>query len=102
MTKNPRMYRPCTLSPRILGPLSDMSNGNERYVTVCTYPYLTIFTALCKETMPKIRSTYSQKRNCLATSLMSYILVSVSDLYILTISLPILLQENRWTDHENI
>jgi hypothetical protein len=32
----------------------------------------------------------------------SYIHVSVSDLYILTISLPILLQENRWTDYGNI
>jgi hypothetical protein len=28
----------------------------------------------------------------------SYINVSVSDLYIPTIDLPILLQENRWTD----
>jgi hypothetical protein len=28
----------------------------------------------------------------------SYIHVSVSDLYILRIGLPILLQENRWTD----
>jgi hypothetical protein len=32
----------------------------------------------------------------------SYIHVSVSDLYIPTIGLPILLQENRWTDHWNI
>jgi hypothetical protein len=32
----------------------------------------------------------------------SYIDVSVSDLYIRTIGLPILLQENRYTDHGNI
>ena len=32
----------------------------------------------------------------------SYIHVSVSDLYIPTIGLPILLQENRWTDPGNI
>ncbi len=31
----------------------------------------------------------------------SYIHVSVSDLYIPTICLPIRLQENRWTDSEN-
>jgi hypothetical protein len=32
----------------------------------------------------------------------TYIYVSVSDLYVLTINLPILLQENRWTDCGNI
>jgi hypothetical protein len=32
----------------------------------------------------------------------SYIHVSVSVLYILTIGLPILLQENMWTDSGNI
>jgi hypothetical protein len=32
----------------------------------------------------------------------SYIHVSVSDFYIPTIGLPILLQENKWTDRENI
>jgi hypothetical protein len=32
----------------------------------------------------------------------SYIHVSVSDLYIPTIGLPILLQKNRWTDPGNI
>jgi hypothetical protein len=32
----------------------------------------------------------------------SYMHVSVSDLYIHTIGLPILLQENRWTYRENI
>jgi hypothetical protein len=38
--------------------------------------------------------------NCLSPN--SYIHVSVSDLYIPTISLPILLQEKRWTDPGNI
>ena len=32
----------------------------------------------------------------------SYIHVSVDDLYIPTIGLPIMLQENRWTDRRNI
>ncbi len=32
----------------------------------------------------------------------SYIQVSLSDLYITTIGLPILLQEIRWTDRGNI
>jgi hypothetical protein len=32
----------------------------------------------------------------------SYIYVSVSDLYIPTIRLPILPQENRWTDRGHI
>jgi hypothetical protein len=32
----------------------------------------------------------------------SYIHVSASDLYIPTISLPVLLQENRWTHPGNI
>ncbi len=35
-------------------------------------------------------------------SLTSYIHVSVSDLYIPSIGLPILLQENMWTDPGNI
>ncbi len=35
-------------------------------------------------------------------SVNSYIRVSVSDLYIPLIGLPILLQENRWAEHGNI
>ena len=40
------------------------------------------------------------KLHCLVPK--SYIHVSVSDLYIPTISLPILLQQYRWTDCGNI
>ncbi len=40
----------------------------------------------CKDTIPKIRNKYSQKRNCAVT-------VPI---------LPILLQENMWTDSGNI
>jgi hypothetical protein len=39
------------------------------------------------------------KLRCLVPN--SYIHVSVSDLYISTIGLPILLQINRWTDRRN-
>ncbi len=48
----------------------------------------------CKDIIPKIRNKYSQERNCVAQS-QTYIHVSVSDLYISTIGLPILMQENR-------
>ncbi len=50
----------------------------------------------CKDTTPKILNKYSQKRNCVASVL--HIHVSVSNSYILTIDLPILLQGNMWTD----
>ncbi len=52
-------------------------------------------TMHCKEPIPKIRNNYYQKRNCAATTVPCnfHIHVSVSDLYIPTIDLPILLQE---------
>jgi hypothetical protein len=53
----------------------------------------------CKDKLPKIRNKYPQERNGAATA---YINVSVSDLYIPLIGLPILLQENRWTNRRNI
>ncbi len=40
--------------------------------------------------MPKIRNKYSQKRNCMATVPSFHIHMSVSDLYIPTIDMPIL------------
>ncbi len=42
------------------------------------------------------------EKELLALSLNFHIHVYVSDLYIPTIELPILLQENMWTDPENI
>jgi hypothetical protein len=68
------------------------------YVTIC-YPSLLTY---CKDTIPKIRNKYSQKRNCSGLSPNFHIHVSVSDLYIPMIGLPILLQENMWTDPVNI
>jgi hypothetical protein len=56
------------------------------------------FSLHCKDTIPKIRYKYSQKRKCTAAVLV----VSVSDLCIPTIDLPILLQENMWTNPGNI
>jgi hypothetical protein len=48
-----------------------------------------------KDTMPKMRNNYSQKREPRGYSPNSYIHVSLSDLYIPGIGLPILLQDNR-------
>jgi hypothetical protein len=48
-----------------------------------------------KDTIPKILNKYPQKRELRSHSPNSYIHVSVSDLYIPLIGLPILLQENR-------
>ncbi len=55
----------------------------------------------CKDTIPKIRTNIPRKGTA-HHSPTSCIHVSVSDLYISTIGLPILLQENRWTDGGNI
>jgi hypothetical protein len=52
----------------------------------------------CKEPMLKIRNKYSQKKELRGHSPDFHIHVSVRDLYISTIDLPILLQENMWTN----
>jgi|688.fasta_scaffold583544_2 hypothetical protein len=63
----------------------------------------TQYVVHCIDTIPEIRNKYSQIRNCTTSDPSStHIHVSVSDLYIPTISLPILLKENRWTDPGNI
>jgi hypothetical protein len=55
----------------------------------------------CKDTIPKIRNKYYQKKDCTVhVSPNFHIHVSVSDLNIPTIGLPILLQENMW-EHIN-
>jgi hypothetical protein len=56
----------------------------------------------CKDSIPKIRSKYSHKMKLHGLSPNSYIHVYVSYLYIPTIALPNLLQENWWTDRGNI
>jgi hypothetical protein len=56
----------------------------------------------CKDTIPNIRNKYSQKRYCTASVPNFHIHVSVSYLYISSVSVPILLQENVWNDPRNI
>ncbi len=58
-------------------------------------------TLHCKNTIPEIQNKYSQKSYCSASVPIIHIYVSVSDLYITMIGLPILLQENMWTDPGN-
>jgi hypothetical protein len=53
----------------------------------------------CKDTIPKILNKYSPLHNL---SPNFHIGVSVSDLYIPMIGLPILLQENMWTETGHI
>jgi hypothetical protein len=55
----------------------------------------------CKDAIPKIRNKYSQKKKLCGVNPDFHIHVSVSDLYIPRIGLPILLQENVWTDSGN-
>jgi hypothetical protein len=53
----------------------------------------------------KIRHTYIEKLSdkfCFGNMCLCFIRVSVSDLYIPMIHLPILLQENMWTDSGNV
>jgi hypothetical protein len=57
----------------------------------------------CKDTIRKFETNIPRKGFAGPQSNFHvYEYVSVSDLYISTIGLPILLQENMWTDPENI
>jgi hypothetical protein len=56
----------------------------------------------CKNTSPKIRKQTFPEKEMSGLNPNFQIHVSVSDLYIPTISLPILQQENMWTDPENV
>ncbi len=58
--------------------------------------------ALASYTATKIPFMCSQKKELRALRPNFHIHVSVSDLYIPTIDLPILLQENMWTDPGNL
>ncbi len=71
-----------------------MSNFSSWFINVCPVFFLPVSLSLlhCKDTIPRIRNKYFQKRNY----------VSVSDLYIPTIGLIILQQENMWSDPGNI
>jgi hypothetical protein len=55
----------------------------------------------CKDTIPKTKQTFPEKE-LRGLSPNFHVYVSVSDLYIPTIGLPILLQENMWTRREII
>jgi hypothetical protein len=70
------------------------------YLSTSLSPRLSLSPSLQRHNA-KIRNKYSQKRNCAATGPNFHIHVSVSDLYIPTIDLPILLQENMWNGPGN-
>jgi hypothetical protein len=59
----------------------------HKYRVRKAYSLSTFAPLYCKDTIPKIRNKYFRKRNCEANF---YSLVSVRDLYIPTINLPIL------------
>jgi hypothetical protein len=61
-----------------------------------------LYTALQNINAENLKQIFPRKRSCAATVPSFHIHVSVSNLYILTIDLPILLQENMWTDPGNI
>ncbi len=67
---------------------------NNYKLNFCVIPH-------CKDTIPKFETNIPRKKLAgLGHNFHSH--VSVNDLYIPTIVLPILLQENMWSDPENI
>jgi hypothetical protein len=67
---------------------------------LCTQSELDQPHIQCKDTIPKIRNKYSQKRNCEASVTISTLMYLWGIYtYIPTIGLPILLQENMWTQN---
>ncbi len=69
--------------------------GSKQIVLVSTAGFSVLNTGIFWREA-KTKRLFSQ------CSLYYYIHVSVSDLYIFLIGLPILLQENRWTERRNI
>jgi hypothetical protein len=65
---------------------------------ICSASVVLISVLYCKDTIPKIRNKYSQKRNCAASDPISTSCLCEWFIYIPTIGLPILLQENMWTN----
>jgi hypothetical protein len=54
-----------------------------------------------QKTVPKIRNKYFSEVKLRGLVPSFHIHISLSDLYILRIGLPVLLQQNRWTDLGN-
>ncbi len=80
-------------SPSYLLPLPPNTQIPCWVLTHVSDPWL-LLLAYCKGTITKNRNKYSQTRNCAASVPNFHIHVSGSNLYSLTIGLPILLQEN--------
>ncbi len=68
----------------------------------CVTLWNSIFYFYTAKTQYRKFTTNTSRKRIARLSPKIHIHVSVSDLYIPTISLPILLQENRWTDPVNI
>ncbi len=69
---------------------------------ICDYPPSTSRLSALQRHNTENSKQMVQEKELRGFSPNSYIHVSVSDLYIPLIGLPILLQENRWTERGNI